>query len=124
MGGPPSNDVPNNAPSLTPAEATDSEDTQYAGIVVSAPLADQPSEPPISSDVPIDSTEEATPSDPHAVSDEAEKTNIDLPTTLHKGEVVIITASSGRGGYLGVPGLKEQVYENRRAYAERWGTVP
>lgn len=37
------------------------------------------------------------------------------------GEVVMVTASSGTNGFLGIPGLKEMVYENRMSYAHRWG---
>ncbi|KAI4284375.1 MAG: hypothetical protein L6R35_004928, partial [Caloplaca aegaea] len=35
--------------------------------------------------------------------------------------VVMVTASSGNRGMLGIPHLKEQVYENRMAYANRHG---
>ena len=41
---------------------------------------------------------------------------------LKRGELVMIVASSGNGGYLGVPGVREMVYENRMSYADRWGT--
>ncbi|CAF9923710.1 MAG: hypothetical protein GOMPHAMPRED_003428 [Gomphillus americanus] len=40
---------------------------------------------------------------------------------LKRGELVMIVASSGNGGYLGVPGVREMVYENRMSYADRWG---
>jgi hypothetical protein len=33
----------------------------------------------------------------------------------------MVTASSGNGGFLGMPGLREMVYENRRSYAHRHG---
>ena len=37
------------------------------------------------------------------------------------GKVVIVTASSGTHGFLGIPRLKEMVYENRASYAHRHG---
>lgn len=37
------------------------------------------------------------------------------------GEVLMVTASSGTNGFLGIPNLKEMVYENRMSYAHRWG---
>lgn len=83
------------------------------------------SAPPIQSKEPSPPSESipSLDSDHAAISDGTEGADT-IPPPLHKGEVVIITASSGNGGYLGVPGLKAQVYENRRAYAERWGKVP
>ena len=36
-------------------------------------------------------------------------------------KVVMVTASSGTGGMLGIPGLKEMVYENRKTYALQHG---
>ena len=42
-------------------------------------------------------------------------------TQQKPGEVVMVTASSGTNGFLGIPGLKEMVYENRMSYAHRWG---
>jgi hypothetical protein len=40
------------------------------------------------------------------------------------GQVVMVTASAGLEGFQSIPNLKTMVYENRRAYAERWGTPP
>ncbi|KAL8903411.1 MAG: hypothetical protein Q9171_007412 [Xanthocarpia ochracea] len=37
------------------------------------------------------------------------------------GKVVMVTASSGTGGFLGIPHMKERVYENRMSYADRHG---
>ena len=37
------------------------------------------------------------------------------------GKVVMVTASSGTHGFLGIPRLKEMVYENRVSYAHRHG---
>ncbi|KAL8808955.1 MAG: hypothetical protein Q9200_003861 [Gallowayella weberi] len=37
------------------------------------------------------------------------------------GKVLMVTASSGTGGFLGIPHMKERVYENRMAYADRHG---
>ena len=37
------------------------------------------------------------------------------------GKVVMVTASSGTHGFLGIPGLREKVYENRVSYAHRHG---
>lgn len=51
----------------------------------------------------------------------------DTPPTLapvvqpEPGEVVMVTASTGTNGFLGIPGLKEMIYENRMSYAHRWG---
>lgn len=42
-------------------------------------------------------------------------------TKLKKGSVVMVTASTGTGGFLGIPNLKEMVYENRMTYANKWG---
>lgn len=46
--------------------------------------------------------------------------NVKTPD-LHPGEVVMVTASEGSGGFQGIPGLKEMIYENRMTYAHRWG---
>lgn len=37
------------------------------------------------------------------------------------GKVLMVTASSGIGGFLGIPHMKERVYENRISYAHRHG---
>ncbi|KAL8744072.1 MAG: hypothetical protein Q9184_008040, partial [Pyrenodesmia sp. 2 TL-2023] len=37
------------------------------------------------------------------------------------GKVVMVTASSGTKGFLGIPQLKSMVYENRMTYAVRHG---
>ncbi|KAL8720761.1 MAG: hypothetical protein Q9225_002427 [Loekoesia sp. 1 TL-2023] len=37
------------------------------------------------------------------------------------GKVLMVTASTGTGGFLGIPHLKEMVYQNRMTYADRHG---
>lgn len=38
-----------------------------------------------------------------------------------RGEVVLVTASSGTSNFLGIPNLKNMIYENRMSWANRWG---
>ncbi|KAI4087035.1 MAG: hypothetical protein LQ344_007092 [Seirophora lacunosa] len=57
--------------------------------------------------------------------DESTHSSSSSPSSSRKrpdaGKVLMVTASSGHRGMLGVPHLKEQVYENRMTYANRYG---
>ncbi|KAI4117754.1 MAG: hypothetical protein LQ341_007651, partial [Variospora aurantia] len=57
----------------------------------------------------------ADPSDPSNLAPSSSRKRPDA------SNVVMVTASSGNRGMLGIPHLKEQVYENRMAYANRHG---
>jgi len=43
------------------------------------------------------------------------------PENPYKGQVVMVTASTGNNRFMSVPHVKEMVYENRRSYADRHG---
>ncbi|KAL8645989.1 MAG: hypothetical protein Q9210_006396 [Variospora velana] len=57
----------------------------------------------------------ADPSDPSNLATSSSRKRPDA------GKVVMVTASGGNRGMLGIPHLKEQVYENRMTYANRHG---
>ena len=40
---------------------------------------------------------------------------------LEKGDLLMITASAGTNKFLGIPNIKNMVYENRMTYANKWG---
>jgi hypothetical protein len=44
-----------------------------------------------------------------------------LPDSFSKKKVVMVTGSSGTNSMLGMPHIKEMIYENRKTYAERHG---
>ncbi|KAJ5681655.1 uncharacterized protein N7477_001595 [Penicillium maclennaniae] len=44
-----------------------------------------------------------------------------LPDSLPKKKVVMVTGSSGTNRMLGMPHIKEMIYENRKTYAEKHG---
>lgn len=44
-----------------------------------------------------------------------------MPESLAKKKIVMVTGSSGANRMLGMPHIKEMVYENRKAYAEKHG---
>jgi len=46
------------------------------------------------------------------------KAKVDKP---YPGQVVMVTGSSGTEGFLGIPNLKNMIYENRMTYAHKWG---
>ncbi|KAJ5126425.1 hypothetical protein N7526_008602 [Penicillium atrosanguineum] len=59
----------------------------------------------------------------HRIASVAAGTGVEniLPDSLSKKKVVMVTGSSGTNRMLGMPHIKEMIYENRKTYAEKHG---